>query len=54
MQAPLHIGREMGNASYNVLFKTPKSPEYEGFDVVGGNNKSYLGMALAMCKGQQQ
>ena len=54
MQAPLHIGREKGNASLDVQFKTSKSLECEDFDVVGRNGKLYLGVALARCKGQQQ
>ena len=54
MQAPWYIGRGMRDASYDVYFVMSKSPECEDFDVVGGNSKSYLGVALALCKGQQQ
>ena len=50
---PLHIGREMGTALYDVYFKTSKSPECEDLDVVGGNGKPHLGVDLARCKGEK-
>ena len=34
--------------------KCQNHPEYEDFDVIGGNSKPYLGVAVARCKGQQQ
>ena len=39
--------RKMGTAVCDVYFKTSRSPKHEDVDVIGGNSKPYLGVALA-------
>ena len=50
----LHLGREMGTTLYDIWLKRSKSLECEDVDIIVGNVKPYLGVALAMCKGHQQ
>ena len=48
---PLHLGREMGTVLYDVYFETSKSPECEDDDVIDGNVRQYIGVALARSNG---